>query len=91
MLVFDCRHRKYLREKSAKYTINKIEEGENEINVLSYVCKWFDRSIGISIGFTFYMGFMYVCCFWLYKIRRRIDEKIMNQNLKQFQSREKEQ
>lgn len=33
MLVFDCRHRKHLREKSVKYTINKIEEGENEVNV----------------------------------------------------------
>lgn len=59
--------------------------------VLSYVCKWFDRSVGVSIGFTFYMCFMYICCFWLYKIRRRIDEKIMNQDLQTFQSREKEQ
>ena len=33
LLVFDCRHRKHLREKSVKYTINKIEEGENEVNV----------------------------------------------------------
>lgn len=59
--------------------------------VISYAGKWFDRNVWVSCGYFLYMCFMYVCCYWLYKLRRRIDEKIMNQDLQAFQSRDSKQ
>ena len=59
--------------------------------VISYVGKWFDRNVLVSGGFSLYMCFMYVCCYWIYKIRRKIDEKIMNKDLQAFQSRDSKQ
>ena len=55
--------------------------------VASYLCDWFDRSLFVSGLFFFYICFMYVCCFWLYRVRRRIDEKIMNRDLQALQER----
>lgn len=57
----------------------------------SFLGKWFDRQIAVSIGFAFYMMFAYVCAFFVYKSKRDIDEKLLNEDLKAFQERRKEQ
>lgn len=54
---------------------------------VSYLGNWFDRKLLVSIIYFFYMCFMYACCYWVYKIRRKIDEKIMNKELQAFQAR----
>ena len=57
---------------------------------VSYVGDWFDRNLWITVGFAIYVVFLYVCVFWVYKIRRRIDDKIMNDNLALFKARQKD-
>lgn len=57
--------------------------------VISILGKWFDGNVLVSIGFAFYMLFAYVCVFLIYKLKREIDEKILNEDLKAFQERRK--
>ena len=57
---------------------------------VSYAAGWLDRRLPITIGFLAYMLFAYLCAFWVYKIRRNIDEKLLNQDLAAFQAREKQ-
>ncbi len=55
---------------------------------VSFLGKWFDRNIGVTVGFVFYMMFAYVCAFLVYKFKRNIDEKMLNDDLKSFKERE---
>ncbi|MGN0395208.1 MAG: DUF3021 family protein [Coprococcus sp.] len=48
---------------------------------------WFDRRLKISIIFFFFMIFVYICSFLICKIKRDIDAKILNEDLKSFQRR----
>ena len=50
---------------------------------------WFEN-IGIVIGFGFYMVGAYLCTFLIYKIKRVIDAKFLNDDLRSFQKREEE-
>lgn len=53
----------------------------------SFFGGWFGRVIWISILFFLYVAFLYVCVFFVYKSKRKLDDKIMNENLKLFQAR----
>lgn len=53
----------------------------------SYFGKWFDGRFVLSLGFFAYMLFAYGCAFWVYKLKRDIDGKILNEELKAFQER----
>lgn len=53
----------------------------------SYLLKWFDRNIYVTLGFAAYIVFMYVCVYLIYKWRRKIDDKILNDNLQFFKTR----
>lgn len=55
---------------------------------VSYLGKWFDSNLYFTIGFFFWMILLYFCCFLVYKSRRKIDEKILNYDLKLFQARQ---
>ena len=57
--------------------------------VVSFVCRWFERSVVVSLGFFLYMMLIYVCAFFVYKFRRDIDAKMLNDDLKAFQERRK--
>ena len=54
---------------------------------LSYFCSWFDKNVYVTIGFAFYVVFLYVCVYFVYKCRRKIDDKILNYDLALFQTR----
>lgn len=54
----------------------------------SFLFKWFDQNPAVSVGFAFYMIFAYVCAFLVYKSKREIDEKILNEELRVFQARD---
>lgn len=54
---------------------------------VSYFGSWFDKNIYVTIGFAFYVIFMYVCVYFVYKCRRKIDDKILNYDLEMFKSR----
>lgn len=55
---------------------------------VSFLGKWFDGNMGVTVGFLFYMMFAYVCAFLIYKFKRNVDEKILNDDLKCFKERE---
>ena len=48
---------------------------------------WFDGNTAVVIGFCAYMVISYLCTFWVYAIKRSIDAKILNSDLKKFQER----
>lgn len=49
--------------------------------------RWFDGSTGIIIGFGLYMVGVYLSTFLMYKMKRAIDAKLLNEDLKDFQDR----
>lgn len=55
----------------------------------SILGSWFDRDVIVSICFILYMMFAYICAFLVYKIKRNIDAKFLNEDLKAFQERGK--
>lgn len=54
---------------------------------VSYLFKWFDRNVIVSIGFVAYMVLVYICAYLVYKSKRKIDEKLLNNDLKAFKER----
>lgn len=85
------------------YLLSDFDEGEvlggKEIGYLmfcsllyggvSWLGGWFDRNLWVCVGFFFYIAFTYVCAFLVYKAKRRIDEKLLNEDLRTFQERRK--
>lgn len=83
------------------YLLSNFDEGENlgirELFYMllcsslytgaSYLLAWFDRKLTVSIGFMFYILFDYLCTFLIYKCKRKIDDKLLNAELKAFQER----
>ena len=57
---------------------------------VGHIGKWFDNSIAVSIAFGFYMVIAYLCTFLIYKIKRVIDAKLLNMDLKHFKERLRE-
>lgn len=55
--------------------------------VVGYFLGWFDSNIVVAIGFGVYMVICYLCTFWVYAIKRSIDAKMLNNDLKKFQER----
>ena len=55
--------------------------------VAAYAMGWFDRKTNVSLYFFMYIAFAYVCAFLVYKIKRDIDGKLLNEDLKAFQER----
>lgn len=55
--------------------------------ITAYFANWFDKNLPVTAGFFGWVVFMYVCCFLLYKWRRKIDDKTLNSDLKIFQTR----
>lgn len=54
---------------------------------ISYLGKWFDRNVAVSIGFACYMILVYGCAFLVYKSKRDIDARLLNEDLKAFKER----
>lgn len=83
------------------YLLSNFDEGENlrarELCYMtacalvyagiSYFCGWFDRNVAVTAGFFAYIMVMYLCAFLVYKSKRRVDEKLLNEELKAFQER----
>lgn len=58
--------------------------------LLSWFLNWFQHNVIVVIGFCGYVIFMYFCVFWIYKARRKIDNKLLNESLSQFKARNKD-
>ncbi len=53
----------------------------------SYFLKWFDKKLTVSLIFAAYVALTYFCAFLIYKIRRSIDNRILNEELKEFKKK----
>ncbi len=83
------------------YFMNNFDEGEEfrlKELMLSMVCGliftaaswffgWFDKNVPVTVGFFLYVIFAYFCGFLVYKIRRTLDAKALNDDLKAFKER----
>lgn len=58
--------------------------------VASCVFGWFGNSLIATVIFAGYMIVTYLCIFLIYKIKRAIDARLLNDDLKQFQKRNTE-
>ena len=57
--------------------------------VLSYLFRWFDRNILATVIFAAYLMLTYICVYFIYKSKRYIDDKRLNEDLRIFQSEHK--
>lgn len=56
---------------------------------VSFFGKWFDKNLLVTLILAAYIIVMYVCVFFIYKTKRRIDDKKLNEELKLFQTEHK--
>ncbi len=54
--------------------------------LLSYIFKWFERSIPVTIGLIAYLVLTYICVILIYRTKRRIDDKKLNEELALFKN-----
>ena len=57
--------------------------------LVSWIGGWFDENMLATIGFFLYVVLAYICGFLVYKIRRTLESKILNEDLKAFKERGK--
>ena len=57
--------------------------------LVAWIGKWFTGFLQLFL-FTLYLCLAYVCAFWVYKIKRDLESKALNEELKEFQQRNKE-
>ena len=58
-------------------------------SILSYLCGWFDKKIPLTLGLAAYLIVTYVCVYFIYKSKRRIDDKQLNEDLALFKTEHK--
>lgn len=56
---------------------------------LSYLFNWFDKNLLATALFAAYILLVYFCVYLIYKYKRQIDDKKLNEDLKLFQTRHK--
>ena len=56
---------------------------------LSFALNWFDRNLYVSLGFTAYVFVTYLCVVVIYRSKRRIDDKKLNEDLMIFRTEHK--
>ena len=57
--------------------------------LVSYFGAWFDQNLLVTLGFAAYILLTYLCVFLIYRTKRRIDDKKLNEDLKLFQTQHK--
>jgi hypothetical protein len=50
---------------------------------------WFDKKLLVLLIFAVYILIVYICVFFIYKSKRRIDDKRLNEDLRLFQTEHK--
>lgn len=55
---------------------------------ISYLFQWFDRNLTATVLFFLYILSAYLCAFLVYKIKREMDTKQLNEELEYFKNQE---
>ena len=58
-------------------------------SLLSYFLGWFDGNIYVTLGLAAYLIVTYVCVILIYKTKRNIDDKKLNEDLALFKTEHK--
>ncbi len=58
-------------------------------SLVSYFGGWFDKKIVVTLIMAAYILFTYFCVFLIYRSKRRIDDKKLNEELRLFQTKHK--
>ena len=58
--------------------------------LISIICNWFGNTVLISLIFFGFVEFMYICVFWINYIKRNLESKELNQELKRFKENKRE-
>lgn len=56
--------------------------------IVSWLGGWFDRRASVTILYALFMVLAYVCGFLVYKVKRTLDAKQLNEDLRAFQGRD---
>ena len=54
---------------------------------ISFLGKWYDRNITVTVLFFCYILFCYICVFFVYKVKRDVDTAVLNQELENFKKK----
>ena len=57
--------------------------------IVAVFCKWYDGMFFVNAGFFAFMEFCYLSYFFIYRMKKRIDTRILNHELREFQERSK--
>lgn len=55
--------------------------------LLAILCNWYDGNMIANVGFFAFMVMCYLCYFIICRTKRRIDTRLLNEDLKLFQER----
>lgn len=58
-------------------------------SLLSYFLGWFDKNIYVTLGLAAYVLVTYICVILIYKTKRNIDDKKLNEDLALFKTEHK--
>ena len=54
---------------------------------ISFLGKWYDRNITVTVLFFCYILFCYICAFLGYKVKRDVDTAVLNHELENFKKK----
>ena len=54
---------------------------------ISFLGKWYDRNITVTVLFFCYILFCYICVFFVYKVKRDVDTAVLNHELENFKKK----
>lgn len=58
-------------------------------SLLSYFLNWFDKNVYVTLGLAAYVLVTYICVILIYKTKRNIDDKKLNEDLALFKTEHK--
>ena len=58
-------------------------------SLLSYFLNWFDKNLWVTLGLAAYVLVTYICVILIYKTKRNIDDKKLNEDLALFKTEHK--
>lgn len=59
--------------------------------LISWLFNWFNKNLLVTLIFAAYILLVYVCVYLIYKYKRIIDDKKLNEDLKLFQTEHKKE
>lgn len=69
--------------------VAKVICGALVYTCISYIGKWFDRNLTVTLIYFAFMIGCYGCAYWVYSFKRSVSTKEMNEELNMFKEQKK--